>query len=374
MRPPAGQILVSDVVLALGRLEVATQSVGSLELKGLPAPVAASEVLGGRRRRPDRRCRPVCSGSGLPFSGRVEALAALDQAWTDAVGGEGRLVLVAGEPGIGKTRLVATHAERVHADGALVAYGRCDELSALTYQPFVEALRGLLHAGVLDPVPPGLGWLLPEVASASDGGGDGSRAQVELLDAVVTARAHRGVDGAACSWCSTISTGPRPRPWPSSPTCSMAMAGAPVLVVGTFRDTDVDRRHPLAAFLADRRHIPVRVDLTGLDEDEVLEYLAGAAGHDLGAPGRDLARAVERATGGNAFFLGELLASLVEQGALAQDDGQWRLTEDLADLALPEGIRDVLGRRLSQLPDGADDVLAVAAVIGGPSTPGRSRR
>ena len=91
-------------------------------------------------------------------------------AWEAARAGAGGLALVSGEPGVGKTRLLATLAGEVHDDGALVAYGRCDELSALTYQPFVEALRGLLASEVLDPVPEGLRWLLPELASGGDAG------------------------------------------------------------------------------------------------------------------------------------------------------------------------------------------------------------
>ena len=359
----AGQVLVSDVVLALGRLDVPTRPVGSLELKGLPEPIAVSEVLWEPLiARPPLPAGLV--GTGLPFRGRAEPLTLLRQAWAAARAGAGGLALVSGEPGVGKTRLLATLAEEVHDDGTLVAYGRCDELSALTYQPFVEALRGLLVAEVLDPVPEGLRWLLPELASGGNGAGDSGRAQVELLDGVVAA-----VRGAA-----------RGQPlllvlddlhWASGSTLAVllhllgALDGVPVLVAGTYRDTDVDRRHPLGVALADMHRLdPVHVALTGLDDDEVEEVLRAAAGHELEEDGRQLARAVRQATGGNAFFIGELLASLVEQGAFEQSDERWRLAGDLADLGLPEGIRDVLGRRLSQLPDGADEVLAMAAVIG----------
>jgi hypothetical protein len=228
----------------------------------------------------------------------------------------------------------------------------------------VEAVRGLLGAAALDPIPEGLRWLLPELASGGDGGGDLGRAQVELLDGVVAA-----VRGAATAQPLLLVLDDLH--WASAPTLAVllhllgAVEDVPVLVAGTYRDTDVDRRHPLGVALADmHRHDPVRVGLSGLDDDEVVGFVRAVVGHELEADGRELARAVRQATGGNPFFIGELLACLVEQGALEQSDQRWRLAGDLADLGLPEGIRDVLGRRLSQLPDGADDVLAVAAVIG----------
>jgi tetratricopeptide (TPR) repeat protein len=133
--------------------------------------------------------------------------------------------------------------------------------------------------------------------------------------------------------------------------------------VGTYRDTDVDRRHPLADALGDLRREPraARVSLDGLDESGLGALLADRAGHD--AP-EEFVRLLSEGTDGNPFFIEEVLAHLVETGAIVHRDGMW--TTDLApdEIGLPEGVRDVVGRRLSRLSDEANDLLTVAAVVG----------
>ena len=139
-----------------------------------------------------------------------------------------------------------------------------------------------------------------------------------------------------------------------------------LLVVATYRDSDVGRGHPLADLLADlpRLEAAERVPLTGLDVPAVLAFLEQAAGHDLGAEGGDLARTVWRETEGNAFFVAELVRHLTEAAAFAQRDGRWVVTRPVEDLGIPEGVRDVVGRRLSRLSEATNRVLACASVVG----------
>ncbi len=136
-----------------------------------------------------------------------------------------------------------------------------------------------------------------------------------------------------------------------------------MLVLGTYRDTDVDRRHPLSELLADlRRDARVeRVALRGLDEQAIGALLHDRAGHD--AP-PEFVTALHDETDGNPFFAEEVVAHLAETGAIFRRDGIWTTDRALADLGLPEGVREVVGRRLSRLSEATNDLLSVAAVVG----------
>jgi hypothetical protein len=140
-----------------------------------------------------------------------------------------------------------------------------------------------------------------------------------------------------------------------------------LLVVATYRDTDIGRGHPLGELLADlRRDTGVeRISLSGLTVAGVVGYLEAASGHAL-ADGDDeaLALAIHDETDGNPFFVREVLRHLVETGGVAEKDGRWGPTVDIDRLGIPEGVRDVVGRRLSRLSDRANEALTAAAVIG----------
>jgi tetratricopeptide (TPR) repeat protein len=140
-----------------------------------------------------------------------------------------------------------------------------------------------------------------------------------------------------------------------------------LLVVGTYRDTDLHRGHPLSSVLADlRRERSVeRLDLPGLDGGEVAELMAASAGHELDESGLSLADAIHDETGGNPFFVGEVLVHLAESGAIYERDGRWVSDhQDVAELGVPEGVREVIGRRLSALDDQADTALRTASAVG----------
>ena len=139
-----------------------------------------------------------------------------------------------------------------------------------------------------------------------------------------------------------------------------------LLVVGTYRDTDLDRTHPLATMLADlhRRGDVERIAMSGLDDQGVADLMTKTAGHELDEAGAALARALHQDTGGNPFFVGEVLRHLAERGSIAQEGGRWVAGRDDADIDLPEGVRQVVGRRLSVLPEETQRALSSASVIG----------
>jgi class 3 adenylate cyclase len=146
-----GQILVADVVRWLAGSAGGHQftPVGTLELKGLPAAVVACEVSWEPLPVSVVPLPALLTDIGRIFVGRESQLERLDELWKEATAGKRRVALLAGEPGVGKTRLAAELAMRAHEEGAVVLAGRCDEDLGVPYQPFVEALRHFV-----DHVPP----------------------------------------------------------------------------------------------------------------------------------------------------------------------------------------------------------------------------
>lgn len=376
------QILISDIVgmLAGTRADHAIVSQGVRELKGLPAPINVSEVE-WRSTDVDSAVVPlpgfVDTNPSFAFAGRSEPLEALRVAWKEAIEERCQAVLISGEPGVGKTRLVTEFVRTAHDDGGVVLWGRCDEELDVPYQPFAEALR-LFVASITDerlsddlgPFAAELSLLVPELTKRIPGlaiqpVGDPDAERHRLFEAIGEAFSAIARSDAVVLVLDDIH-------WADKPSLLLLRyllrRGEPIrlLILGTYRDTDLDRSHPLADVLADLRREPCveRVDLLGLGLDEITSFMELAAGHDLDAPGIELARAVHRETEGNPFFLSEMIRHLAESGYIVQRDGHWVSDYSLEEVGIPEGIREVIGRRMSALSSTVNDTLTVAAVIG----------
>ncbi|MGH9003516.1 MAG: ATP-binding protein, partial [Acidimicrobiia bacterium] len=347
---------------------------GLRNLKGLAEPVAVCEVpwAPGPGVAEAVPLPGMLTGGWEVFVGREGEIEQLARIWKEVLADGRRLAFLAGEPGIGKTRLAAELAAGVRGDGGLVLAGRCDEDMGVPYQPFVEALRHYVtHApeARLGRFPGELTRLVPELPDLVPGlpaplRSDPDTERYRLFDAVG-------------SWLSDVSA---ETPllvvlddlhWAAQPTVLLLRhvmrSDLPLrlLVVATYRDTDVGRAHPLGPGLADLRRLPgvECLSVTGLDRVGVGAFLARLAGHPIdGEDGESLVRTVWEETEGNPFFLGEMLRLLSESGAIARQDDRWVITVE--DLGIPEGVRDVVGRRLSRLSDDANRTLAVAAVAG----------
>jgi class 3 adenylate cyclase len=313
------------------------------------------------------------------FVGRSLELDRVQRAVDDALGGHGSLVMLAGEPGIGKTRLAQRAGEYAALRGAQMLMGHCHETEAgIPYQPFVDALRQYVGARPEEDLRRELGsrgpvvarivsevtQRLPEIRPAPPGDPEGDRQQ--LFDAVSSFL----VNAARASPLVLVLDDLH---WADRPTLLLLqhlagrLAGSRLLVIGTYRDVELDRRHPLAESLAVMRRDPgfERVLLRGLSAENVLALIrAMAQGAPLSDQAAELATAIHRETEGNPFFVESVLRHLGESGAVYQRDGVWVTDASIDELGIPEGVRDAISRRLSRLSNTCNQALADAAVLG----------
>lgn len=292
----------------------------------------------------------AAAGAATPgevFVGRQAELAALAATAEAVRGGGSRVVLVTGEAGVGKSSLLARMGRVLESDGWLVVVGRCPEAEgAPPAWAWVESLRSLAGR-----VPPGelAGPLAPLLE-------EDRPAPPEADAAAGRFRLRRAV----CAWLATAA-GSRPLAVvlddlhrADAETLALLagvaeeLAAAPVLVVAAFRPADAgDRLEATLAALA--RRAPQRLALGGLSPSEVGELVRAV--HQQPLDPATVAALAER-TGGNPFYVWESVRLLASEGAL------------VATSEVPDGVRDVLRRRLARLPAPAVSVLRLAAVVG----------
>lgn len=313
---------------------------------------------------------------GAPFVGRAAEMERLVLTLEDAIGGRGRLALLTGEPGIGKTRTAQALAEEAERRGARVLWGRTLEgWRAPPYWPWVQIVRSYLedldgeraHAE-LGPGAADIAEIVPEVRELLPGLlpspalEEPGQARVRLFDSV--SRFLRRAAGAGPLMLVLDNLH-----WMGKPTLRLLeflaheIGRSRILVVGTYRDIELSRRHPLSDTLGElgREGLFERVPLAGLSYDEVAGYIGLVASHPVPAA---LIKAIHGQTEGNPFFLVEVVRLLAQEGML----GGLRQARGPSGaplvLSIPEGVREVVGRRLNQLSDTCNRVLAVAAVVG----------
>ena len=313
------------------------------------------------------RANPLESLAGGVFVGRERELERLREAVDGALAGRGSLQLLVGEPGIGKTRAAEELATYARVSGARVYWGRCrEDEGAPAYWPWVQAIRS--YARDADPV--ALAWqlgagaaevaqLIPEVAEKLDvepaKGFDSEEARFRLFDSVTTLMLGAARDRPIVLVLDDLH-------WADEPSllllrfAARELASSGLLILGTYRDVELGRHHPLARMLGEISGIAGsrRIPLKGLSVGAVERYLEMTAG----APAPvGLAEAVQERTDGNPFFVGEVVRLLASEGKLTGGGSA-------AELQIPQGVREVIGRRLDRLSDETNATLRVAAVIG----------
>jgi tetratricopeptide (TPR) repeat protein len=304
------------------------------------------------------------------FVGRDREISALLGGLDDALSGNGRVFLLAGEPGIGKSRLADEITNRARERGARVDWGRCWEAGgAPAYWPWVQLLRSYFLeidpetlSSQMGPGAANIARMLPEVGEILPDlppppSVDPEAARFRLFDATVT----------------FLGNAARFQPWvlvlddlhvADTPSLLLLqfLAGQlgdrRILVVGTYRDTELTRDHPLTSALAElvRHHATTRLHLAGLGMTDVRQFIKLTTGQ---TPPDSLVSEVHRETEGNPLFVGEVVRLLAAEGKLDRPE---KVTS--RRLGLPQGVREVIARRLSQLSEEPARVLALASVFG----------
>ena len=305
--------------------------------------------------------------TGSPFVGRQREMGELKVALDETIAGRGRVVMLAGEPGIGKTRTaqeLATHAETL---GALVLWGWCyEEEGAPAYWPWVQPLRSYVQqadpeqltsemgpgAADIAEIIPELREKLPELERPPSLAPE--QARFRLFQSIVNFLIKSAQSRPLMLVLDDLHWADR-----SSllllQFVAREMSRIRLMVVGTYRDVELSRQHPLSETLAQLTRQPVfqRELLRGLSYGDTGRFIEATAGI---RPAPELVETIYAHTEGNPFFMEEVVRLLSESEELTSGDIQV--------LRIPEGVREVIGQRLNRLSGQCNETLTTASVIG----------
>ncbi|MFQ6027699.1 MAG: serine/threonine-protein kinase PknK [Dehalococcoidia bacterium] len=322
--------------------------------------------------QPADEAHALDSLAGGVFVGRQQEMGELKACLEDALSGRGRLVTLVGEPGIGKTRTAQELTTYAGLRGAQVLWGRCYEEQGMPpYWPWVQAIRSYvrerdpeqlraeLGAGAADiaEVVSDVKERLPDLQPAPQLEPD--QARFRLFDSIA----------------AFLKTASQRQPlvlvlddlhWADQPSLLLLqfmareLGGARLLLIGTYRDVELSRQHPLAETLGEltRERLFQRVLLRGLSLEDVGRFIEIATGVE---PPQGLSQAVYTQTEGNPLFVTEVVRLLVQEGKLTPEGAGDR---DSWTVQIPEGVREVIGRRLNRLSQRCNETLTIASVIG----------
>ncbi len=389
-----GEVLASDAALHLARRVAGLQYVerGLAELKGFAEPVPVLRVVeesedgdagaptngngngNGRREQTGQEALPIGGFLGSLPEG---LLVARDEEFDTILGaiqavesGAGRLVMVSGEPGVGKTRLAQEVTLKLRNHSFLMATGRCYEPEAsVPFYPFREALDTLFNVAPPELVAelprrwPDAQRLLPSQSSAYSASLDeGPEEQQRLFWAVTgflqAVAEERPVglllddlhwaDGSSLELLQHLARHTR---------------ASRILLLGTYRDVEINRQHPLEAAVRDlgRERLVEEIELRRLEERGTGELVRAILGGADAAP--QFIHLVHHRTDGNPFFVEELVRALVERGDVYRRDGRWE-GRSVRDIEVPKSVRSVIGQRLSRLNAESQAILQEASVLG----------
>ena len=367
--PSRGPSLCSATVTGLlaGRPRFAFASLGS---------GAAGGAVGGEAYQVRFDSGEIDFSMPVALAGRQAETARLVERFQEAASGRGGLVMLAGEQGIGKTRLADEVATRAERDGFTVLWGRCHEgESPPPYGPFAEALETHSAVADLDAVAADLGPAAGVVAQVVPGL---RRVPHRRRSAPVPPEEerHRLLDGVtrflvALSHRAPVLMVLDDLHWADRSTVAMLRhlvrltAPERILVVGTYRDMDLDRSHPLTDAIAAWPREPgyEHSASKGLDGTRSTPFLSALGDQEMEPgwvrPGPGRRGAIPSSSSSS-------LRHLLEEGKIYRGpDGRWTSTAPLRDLALPVAARDVVTRRLARLSEATSRLLGVAAAFQG---------
>ena len=318
---------------------------------------------------------PAAKTYRTPLVGREAEAAQLHEALERAASGRGSLVTLAGEPGVGKTRLAWDLMDRARSDGFLTLVGHCYEgEGARPFSPWVEILDSSARISPKGTFRELLGDGAPEVARLLPS----LRRVYPDLVAPLEMPPEESRNYLFDCFREFVERSSRLHPlllvledlhWADPSTLLLLqrltrrLGEMAVLIVGTYRDVELDVARPLAEALRElvRERLVERVALGRLGTDDIAEMLEALGGHQ---PPESLVEAIHGETEGNPFFVEEVYEHLAEEGRLFDDEGEWREDLTLDKLDVPEGVRLVVGRRLERLDEDGRRILTAAAMLG----------
>ena len=367
----SGQILCSRLIVDMlsARQAFAFRELDSRALKGISTPTPVAEVVYERN-------DAAALINRTPFVGRAEQLSRLSAKLEEACNGQGSIVMLQGEPGIGKSRMIAEFSEFARERRAIVLRGSCyDGEWQPPYGPFAEAISQYArqaqsseliavcgnNAATLARIAPALREKIGTITEPAPL--DKEEERFRLLDAVsqflieVARRSPLVLVLDDLHWADRGTVGLLNH-------VAHNVAANSMLLIGAYRDAEVDRMHPLARALATVRRLPnfEVLALKGLKSTELVELLSIIA--DQNAP-EPLVQTLTAETEGNPLFIREVLLHLMEEGKILRDGEGWGSRFSVTELGIPEGVRSVIGRRLMKLSEDANRLLTVGACFKG---------
>ena len=310
--------------------------------------------------------------AGGVFVGRQREMGELKACLEDALSGRGRLVMLVGEPGIGKTRTAQELVTYAGLRGAQVLWGRSyEEQGVPPYWPWVQAIRSYVRERDPEQLRTEMGSGAADIAEVvSD-----VRERLPDLPPAPQLEPEQARFRLFDSIAAFLKTASQRQPlvlvlddlhWADQPFLALLqfaareLGGARLLIIGTYRDMELSRQHPLAEALGEltRERLFQRVILRGLSQEDIGRFIEMTPGHT--AP-RGIVEAVHTQTEGNPLFVTEVVRLLVQEGELTADRTGDR---DSWTVRIPEGVREVIGRRLNRLSQRCNEALTVASIAG----------
>ncbi|CAN5737294.1 hypothetical protein BH20ACT11_BH20ACT11_04820 [soil metagenome] len=343
---------------------------GRAELSASARPPEEPPADGPRLGRPTVEGGFLGAVPAASLVAREEELGRVLGALEEVAGGLGRMVLVAGEPGVGKTRLAQEVSIHAWESGFLVAAGRCYEAqSGVPFYPFLEALGSLYEQtspGLREEAPrrwPYLPRLLPDHFSAEPATASGSPEEIQRLLRAVTGFVREA------SLVSPVAVMLDDLHWADGASLELLQhlarhtRGERVMIVGLYRDTDAGRSHPLrrAARELGREQLLEKVALGRLGRRETADLVSDRLdGAEVSA---ELSELLHDRTGGNPFFTVEVVRDLIERGDLFSWEGRW-LRREIHEIEVPHTVSETISERVSRLSPRARESLEQASVLG----------
>jgi tetratricopeptide (TPR) repeat protein len=307
--------------------------------------------------------------------GRNAELTEARELWQRAREGRGHAVLLSGEPGAGKTRLAREITIQAAVDGALVLTGGCHEYEAATpYLPFVEAFRRWVREEkdddklreVLCDSAIQIAKLAPEIETRLGPFPErqplaAHEERLLFFDAVAQVFSNIARRQSLLFYADDLHWADRGTLWLLGHLLRQ-LRDERVLIVGAYRETELDRAHPLAKSLVDwnRERLITRIALRRFNESETSDQIDALLGEKVSG---EFAVAVHRETEGNPFFVEEVLKALIERGSVRREDGRWCRC-DMDELLIPQSVKEAIGNRLDRVSQNCNEVLRVAAILG----------